>query len=271
MKGPSISELYDLTGQSAIVTGGAMGIGKSIVNRLSEAGAAVLIVDSNVETGQQTKQELIKMGRKVEFVETDTSNLSDIEKAINFSKKIFGGIDILINNAGIFPFMPALEVTESFWDRLMEINLKGAFFFAQKTAKTMVEKGKHGRIINIASIDAYHPTGNLAHYDASKGGLVMLTKSLALEWARHGIQVNAIAPGGIRTPGADQSAMTMIKASGIKPEQLADLSKTFTARIPLGRQGEADEIATVALFLASQAASYITGEIIIVDGGYLLG
>lgn len=266
----TIEQLFDLGGKTAIVSGGSMGIGKSIVDRLSEAGATVVIADIDIKHGTQTIKEFVDKGRKVDFIATDVSNLDDIDKAVDFTMKRFGTLDILVNNAGIFPFMPALNMTEAAWTRVMDINLQGTFFFAQKAAKIMVEREKSGKIINIASIDAFHPTGNLAHYDSSKGGIVMMTRSLALEWGKYGILVNAIAPGGILTPGATQGSSDMIKASGLKPEQIAEMGKIFTARIPLGRQGEPDEIATVVLFLASDAAKYITGETIIVDGGYLL-
>ena len=266
----TIAQLFDLRNKTAIVSGGSMGIGKSIVDRLSEAGATVIIADIDVEHGELTKKEFTDKGRKVEFIATDVSNLDDIDKAIDFSIKKYGGIDILVNNAGIFPFMPAVNMTEEAWGRVLDINLKGTFFFSQKAAKKMIEGKTGGKIINIASIDAFHPTGNLVHYDSSKGAVVMMTKSLAAEWGKQGILVNAVAPGGIQTPGATQSSAAMIQASGLKGEQITEMGKAFTARIPLGRQGEPDEVATVVLFLASEAARYITGETIIVDGGYLL-
>jgi len=263
----SIGKLFDLNGKTALVTGGAMGIGKAIVDRLSEAGASVVIADINADQGKTASQEMIGLGKKVEFIQTDTSQVSDIEKAVQFTLQKFGRLDILVNNAGIFPFSPAINLTEDLWDKVIDINLKGAFFFAQKAAKSMPSGGK---VINIASIDAFHPTGNLVHYDSSKGGLIMMTKSLALEWAKIGISVNAIAPGSIQTPGAQAGTAAMVSAAGLKPEQLAEMGKAFTARIPVGRAGDPDEIATVALFLASDAASYITGQTIVVDGGYLL-
>ena len=266
----SIAQLFDLSGRVALVTGGAMGIGKAIADRLSEAGAAVMIADIDPKKGEESTKELKDKGRKIAFVPTDVSKLESIEKAVESILSTFGSLDILVNNAGIFPFMPALNLTESQWDKVLDINLKGAFFLAQKAAQKMIQKGQGGRIINIASIDGFHPTGNLAHYDASKGGLVMLTKSLAVEFGKSDINVNAIAPGGIQTPGAQEISSNMMQASGLTSEQMVEIGKAFTARIPLGRQGDPDDIATVALFLASDASRYITGETIIVDGGYLL-
>jgi 2-deoxy-D-gluconate 3-dehydrogenase len=270
MSTKNISQLFDLSGKAALVSGGVMGIGKAIVDRLSEAGASVVIADIDAKNGKETIKEFIKKGRKVDFVLTDVSKLEDIENAINHTIHTYGSLDILVNNAGVFPFMPAVNMNESSWDLVLDINLKGTFFMAQKAALKMMEKSKGGKIINIASIDALHPTGNLVHYDSSKAGIVMMTKSLALEWGKSGISVNAIAPGGILTPGAQQTSAALIKASGSTPEQSETIGKAFTARIPFGRQGEPDEIATVVLFLASDAATYITGETIVVDGGYLL-
>jgi 2-deoxy-D-gluconate 3-dehydrogenase len=265
----SIPQLFDLHGKSALVTGGAMGIGKAIAERLAEAGAAVALVDISAEKGKAAATEIKAKSGKVEFVQADAGKVSDIEKAVQFAVKTFGGIDILVNNAGIFPFCPALSLSEELWDKVMAVNLKGVFFFAQKAAQKMIAGGKGGRIINIASVDALHPSGNLVHYDASKGGVVMMTKSLALEWAKSGISVNAIAPGSIQTPGVEQGAASMATA-GMNPEQMAEMMKAFNARIPLGRSGDPDEIASVVLFLASDAARYVTGATIVVDGGYLL-
>jgi 2-deoxy-D-gluconate 3-dehydrogenase len=266
----TIGQLFDLKGKTALVTGAAMGIGKGIAERLGEAGANVVIADINTEQGQKTVSELKASEVKSAFIQVDIRNIVEIKNTVDFTVKTFGGLDILVNNAGIFPFMPVLNMTEDFWDKVLDTNLKSAFFFAQKAAQIMVENKKGGKIINIASIDALHPTGNLTAYDSSKGGMVMMTKAMSLELGKNGINVNAIAPGGIQTPGAQQSSLTMMEASGLKPEDFEAMAKAFTARIPLGRQGEPDDIATVALFLASDASRYITGETIVVDGGYLL-
>jgi len=270
MNTSKITQLFDLSGKTAIVTGAAMGIGKGIAIRLGEAGANVVVADMNAAEGEKTVKELKGNGILADFVKVDQSVLSEIDGAVKFAVSSFGSVDILVNNAGIFPSMPVFNIDETYWDRVLDINLKGAFFFAQKAARVMAESKKGGRIINIASIDAVHPTGNLIAYDSSKGGMVMMTKSLALELGKVGISVNAILPGGIQTPGAAAGSAAMIKAAGLTSEQLEAMGKTFTARIPMGRQGTPDDIAGVALFLASHASRYITGESIVVDGGYLL-
>jgi 2-deoxy-D-gluconate 3-dehydrogenase len=229
----------------------------------------VVIADVNAEKGKAAVTETKAKDRKLEFIQADAGKVSDIEKAVRFTVNTFGSLDIMVNNAGIFPFCPALSLSEKLWDKVMDVNLKGVFFFAQKAAQEMIAGNRGGCIINIASVDAIHPSGNLAHYDASKGGVVMMTKSLAQEWAKNGIRVNAVAPGSIQTPGVEQGVASMA-AAGMKPGQMEEFLKSFNARIPLGRAGDPDEIATVVLFLASDAARYITGETIVVDGGYLL-
>ena len=172
---------------------------------------------------------------------------------------------MLVNNAGVFPISPAEATTEQIWDRVLDINLKGAFFFAQAAAEAMVKGGHGGAIVNIASIDAMHPSGALAHYDASKGGLLMLTRSLALELAPKKIRVNAVCPGAIHTPGAD------VALSAMGGGDTGRAKAAFAKRIPLGRMGDPDDIARAVLFLATDASSYMTGSTLVVDGGYLVG
>ena len=260
-----IQELFDLSGKVAIVTGAAMGIGKGIALRLAEAGASVIISDINLEVARETVAELKAAGYKAKEVQSDTSKVADAENTVKEAKSAFGDLHILVNNAGIFPMAPAIDMAEAMWDKTIDINLKGVMFFSQAAARAMIAKGHGGKIVNIASVDAFYPTGNLAEYDASKGGMVMLTKALAKEWASKGINVNAIAPGAIQTPGAASGFI------GLSKEQAEAATKAFVATIPMGRQGMPDDVARVALFLATEASDYITGTTIVVDGGYLVG
>ena len=187
------------------------------------------------------------------------------ERIVAKCVELFGSINILVNNAGIYPISPVLQMTADFLDKVYKINLKGLVFISKAAAARMVEQGKGGKIINIASIDAFHPSSvGLAAYDASKGGVVMFTKSLALELGPHAITVNAIAPGGIQTEGASKSLVGMTEA------QTKELLKAFAAKIPLRRMGTPDDIGKVAVFLSSSASDYMTGETVIVDGGVLL-
>lgn len=260
---PATSELLDLHGKVAVVTGAALGIGQAIAVRLASAGASVVITDVNMEAAEQTASAINEAGGVAVAVRADASSASDAQMVMAEAIKRYGRLDALVNNAGVFPMTPALELTESQWDRVLDINLKGAFFHAQAAARQIIAERHEGAIVNIASIDGLHPTGNLAHYDASKGGLIMLTKSLAKEFGPQGIRVNAIAPGGINTPGARASS----SSGGVANE----IMQAFIKQIPLQRMGEPDEIATTALFLLSPAARYVTGSLLVVDGGFLVG
>ena len=261
-----LSRLLDLSGKAAMITGGAMGIGYGIALRLSEAGASVAIADVNQMAVDAAAAKLKALGRTAIALRCDVSQEADVVRAVQATVAAFGSLDILVNNAGIFPFKPVLEMEEALWRKVHDVNLKGLFLCSREAAKQMVAQGRGGRIINIASVDAFHPSGvGLAHYDASKGGVVMFTKSLALELGPHHIQVNGIAPGSIATEGA--AAAT----AGLAPAALEAMAAAFAQRIPLKRAGTPDDIATVALFLASDMARYMTGDTIVVDGGYLLG
>ncbi|MFN0063652.1 MAG: SDR family NAD(P)-dependent oxidoreductase [Myxococcaceae bacterium] len=266
MSSLELSQLLSLRGQVAIVTGGGKGIGRAIGQRLAEAGASVLVADNDVESAQSTAQQIRAAGGTAQAIAADTAKAKDAAHVVQGAVDAYGRLDLLVNNAGIFPMTPALELTEETWDKVLSVNLKGAFFFAQAAAKQLAKGGRGGRIVNIASIDALHPSGALAHYDASKGGMAMLTRSLAAEWAPHGIRVNTLSPGGVRTPGAD-AAMVRMGAGKVSAEEI---SKAFIARIPLKRMGEPDDIAKAVLFLASPMSDYVTGVNLVVDGGYLL-
>ncbi len=259
----TLLELVDLHGKTAIVTGGAMGIGKSIALRLHEAGAAVVVADLDESAGTATAAELnsLREGSAI-AITTDVSDAGDVARMVAETADRFGGVDILVNNAGIFPFIPLASMTEADFTKVIDVNLKGVFLCTKAVSARMIAQARGGRIINITSIDAVHPSMvGLAHYDASKHGAWGFTKNVALELAEHGIWVNAIAPGGITTPGVAAAQGTEIDASVI--EQM-------TQRIPMKRFGDPDEIGRVALFLASDLASYMTGSHVIVDGGLLL-
>ena len=264
---PKIAELFDLSGKGAVVTGGAQGIGQAISLRLAEAGAGVMISDINQEAADKTVEQIRSVKGKAEAIRADASCAEDAGKVAQAAVQAFGSLDILVNNAGIFPLVPFLNATEELWDRVININLKSAFLYSQAAARLMIEAGRGGSIVNLASIDALHPNPMAAHYNASKGGMLMLTKALALELAPHRIRVNAVSPGGIMTPGTDAVRQDLIQAMGLTREELIG---GWVQRVPLGRMGEPDDVARVVLFLAGPAADYIAGENILVDGGYLL-
>ncbi|HEY7835565.1 MAG TPA: SDR family NAD(P)-dependent oxidoreductase [Ktedonobacterales bacterium] len=263
-----LARLFDLSGQVALVTGAGRGIGAAIALRLAEAGAAVLLADSDLETARATAERIVDAGGRAAAVRADVARAREGRAAVAAAVATFGRLDILINNAGIFPFAAALHLREAAWDRVLATNLKGAFFCAQAAARQMLAQGGGGRIVNITSTAALRPSGNLAHYDASKGGLIALTRSLAREFAQYAIAVNAIAPGEIDTPGTRAAAPTLDQRGGVVVDDMA--APQFLARIPLGRLGQPDDVARVALFLASAAADYMTGSVVVVDGGFLL-
>jgi NAD(P)-dependent dehydrogenase (short-subunit alcohol dehydrogenase family) len=263
-----LKDLIDLTGKGAIVTGGARGIGLAIAHRLAEAGAAVLIADTDTREAEKAREELKGRGYTVHFARCDVSREDEVQKMVNVAAARMGGIDILVNNAGIYPRKPLLEMTAADFERVIAVNLTGTFLCSRYASQDMVERKRAGCIINIASIEAVHPSSTgMSAYDASKGGVLMLTRSLARELGPHGIRVNAIAPGGIMTRGMLSHMGTPTREE--EKTQLKEL-KEFMARMALGRMGEADDIARVVIFLASEMAGYITGEMVVVDGGYLV-
>jgi len=265
----SVDKLLDLSNKKAIVTGGSMGIGEAIAERLAEAGADVLIVDiTPASEAEDSKQRLQGKGGNIEYLKADISAEGSSQKIINEALERFGDLDILVNNAGIFKYMPAEMMTEEMWDKTIGINLKALTFLSIAFVNALKEKGHGGRIINISSVDSMHPTGNLSHYDASKGGVNMFTKALAKEVGKYGITVNAIAPGGVNTPGVQ--TMTGQEATEEQKKAMEEQTKAFLQALPLQRMGEPEEIANLALFLASDAASYMTGSIVVADGGLLL-
>lgn len=268
MESTPLNKLLDLSAKTAIVTGGAMGIGFGITYRLSEAGANVVIADIDGEEANNVAQQLKAKGWRAQAIACDVSKAADVEKLVAETVKTFSTVDILVNNAGIYPNILVMNMREEDFGKVIDVNLKSVFLCTQKVAKQMIDQGKGGKIINITSIDALHPSSaGLAHYDASKHGVWGFTKNVALELAPHKIWVNAIAPGGIATPGVEKIQKSLELPQGVDMQKLIE---NFMAKIPMKRIGEADDIGKVALFLASDMASYITGAQIVVDGGVLL-
>jgi len=257
------SNPFRLDDKNAVVTGGAMGIGLGIATAFVEAGANVMIADVDGDATRAAATELEGRGTKVATMEIDLTQEGAGEAIVARCVEQFGSIDVLVNNAGIFPQVPMLEMTVEVFDRVYELNLKALAFASKAAAARMVAQGSGGTIVNIGSIDSFHPSMvGLAAYDASKGGVLMFTKNFALEVAPQGIRVNMIAPGGIATPGASKP----LEGSEMTPEQMQEMIARFTELIPMKRLGQPEEIGTVAVFLSSDAASYVTGTSLIVMG-----
>jgi len=249
----------DLKGKAVIITGSRQGMGKADALAFAENGAKVTVVDISQEDCQLVVDEIEKNGGQGLAVKCDVSNGKEVEEMVKKTVEKFGKVDILVNNAGICQFKPFLELTEDEWQKTLDINLKGYFLCAKAAAKEMA-KQKSGAIVNIASVvmgQIGMGMAGLAHYSASKGGIAALTKTLALELAPHNIRVNTIAPGAIDTP----------MAASVKTDPKT-LEQTL-AMIPMRRMGKPEEIANAVLFLASNDSSYITGSIVVVDGGWL--
>jgi 2-deoxy-D-gluconate 3-dehydrogenase len=257
---------FDLGGKSAIVTGGAMGIGLGIVTRFVEAGGNVLIADLDGDLAAERAVALDGPGKAASMA-IDVAAPEAGQRLVDECVARFGSVDILVNNAGIYPMTPMLQLTRDQWQRVIDVNLTGLAFVSQAVGNRMAEQGTGGKIINIASIDALHPSMvGLAAYDSSKGGVLMFTKAFAREMAPHRVNVNAIAPGGITTEGT----AAPLQDSGMTEAEMEAMMEGFLAGIPLHRMGEPDDIATVAVFLAAPASDYMTGELVVVDGGALL-
>ncbi len=262
-----LNKLLDLTGKTAIVTG-AVGIGFGISYRLAQAGANVVVASRDKAEVDDSVSRITKEGYSAFGVVVDVAKEDEVINLVEIAKKTYNGIDILVNNAGIYPSIPVSQMTLNDFEKVIRVNLEGVFLCTKYVSAEMITQGRGGKIINITSVDALHPSSvGLAHYDASKHGVWGFTKNVALELAPHKIWVNAIAPGGILTPGVEKLQKTTPIPQGIDMEKLM---QTFLAKIPMRRLGEVDEIGKVALFLASDMSSYMTGSQIVVDGGVLL-
>jgi len=253
--------MFSLKNKVALVTGARRGIGRAIALALTEAGAKVVVTDIDEKECEAVVKEIEKLGSEGLAKKLDVTNKKEIEEVVAETIKKFGKLNILVNNAGICPFKPFLELTEEDWDKVLDINLKGYFLCAQAATKEMV-KQKWGRIINIASV-AMGQMGvgmaNIVHYVASKGGIAGMTEAMAVELAPLGINVNAISPGVIETKMAE----SVISDPAAK--------ETILKRVPKGRVGQPKDIASAVVYLASEEADYVTGAVLVVDGGWLAG
>jgi 2-deoxy-D-gluconate 3-dehydrogenase len=251
-----ISGLLDLSQRTAWVTGAAQGIGLGIARRLHQAGARVVLADVNRETATKAAAGFDRPN-DVAVVAGDVSRVPDVEAMVRTAVERFGRLDIFVNNAGIFPMSPFLQTDLETARRTVEVNLMGMFICSQAAARQMVAQGTGGRIIAISSVESVNPTvEGLAHYSASKAGVTCMIKTLALELAPHGITINSVAPGGVRTPGLGALDENMLAA--------------VEAQVPMKRMGIPEDIARVVLFLASDLCSHMTGTQLIVDGGRTL-
>lgn len=253
-----MENLFDLSGKVAIVTGTSRGLGQYFGRALAQAGADLVITSRDKSRLAEFQEEIENLGRKALPVQLDVRNQSDIENMVGAAIAKYGKIDILVNNAGLNIRQPATEFTWDNWDTVLETNLKGAFFVAQAVGKEMIKR-QYGRIINVGSCTCVFGMEGIGPYCASRGGMLQLSRSLAAEWGRHGVTVNVLAPGWFKT------AQNQVLYDN-KP-----WVDYITDRIPLGRPGQPNDLDGTAIFLASDASAYVTGQIILVDGGFTTG
>jgi NAD(P)-dependent dehydrogenase (short-subunit alcohol dehydrogenase family) len=259
-----IDELVQLRGKVAVVTGAGSGIGRACALRLAQAGAAIVAGDLRGDAADETVASIRDGdGGAATAAVVDVRRDEQCRDLAAIALATYGQIDCVVNGAGIFPPTPLFDMTVEAWDRVLEINTRGTFLVSRACAEHM----QGGAIVNIASKSAMQPTSGLAHYAASKGAVVMLTKSLALELAAKRIRVNAVAPGAVDTEGAAATAAAFAERAGV---DLSEIKKAYCDRNPIGRECEPDEIARVVLFLASPLSSYVNGETVLADGGHLL-
>lgn len=252
----NVMELFSLSGKTAIVTGGGRGLGKQIAEGFAEAGANVVVCSRKLEACEEVREELEKMGVKSLAFECDVTNQEHIQRVVDETMKQFGKIDILVNNSGATWGESVIDMPLQAWHKVMEVNVTGTFLFAQAVGKQMI-KQKSGKIINIASVAGLGGADprfmNAIGYNTSKGAVITFTKDLAVKWGEHNINVNAIAPGFFPT----KMSKGLIEAGG---DKILDST-------PLNRFGSDDDLKGAALFLASNASNYVTGDILVVDGG----
>lgn len=259
----TLAELCSLKGKVAVVTGAAKGIGLSCARRLAEAGAAVALFDIDEAGVRKAASQLASdFGVETAGQRVDSSDADDVRKAIAACMAKFGKLDIWVNNAGIFPEISTLDITDVEYDRLMNLNQRGMFLAARDAAREMTRNPEGGVIVNMISVSGLVAATNSAHYVAGKHAIAGATKAFARDLAPHGIRVLSVAPTLIRTPGVEKGM------SGGEESRAA--LEAFVGRIPLGRAGEADEVARVVFFAVSELAAFMTGSTLVVDGGELV-
>jgi NAD(P)-dependent dehydrogenase (short-subunit alcohol dehydrogenase family) len=252
---------FDLKGKVAVVTGGAMGIGEATARKLAAEGAAVAIFDLNREAGAKTAAAISGAGTACDFLACNVSNASEVSSAVDAVMAKYGGIDILVSNAGIQEYGDVLTTTEEAWDRLMGINLKGCFLTAKFAVPHMLARG-NAAIVVVGSVQSMTAIGNSVAYVTAKHGLLGLTRAMALDYARKGIRVNCVCPGAIDTP--------MLRwAASLDPDP-ENVIRTCDRMHAMGRIGRSEEVANAIVYLASPLASFITGAALLVDGGMLV-
>jgi len=251
-------DCFDLSGKVAIVTGTSRGLGQYFARALAKAGADLVITSRKLSSLDQFKQEIESLGRRALAVKLDVLLQSDIENMVQTTIKEYGKIDILVNNAGLNIRKPTTEVSSQDWDTVLNTNLKGSFFCAQAVAKEMIKRN-YGRIINVGSCTCVFGMEGIAAYTASRGAILAMTRSLAAEWGKFGITVNVLAPGWFKTA---QNAVLYENKGWVN---------YITERIPLNRPGQPHDLDGAVIFLASDASEYITGQMIMIDGGFTTG
>lgn len=250
-------KMFQLEGKTAIVTGASRGIGEAIAKGFAEAGADLVLVSRNIEALEKLAKEISGFGRKALPIAADIGDPEAIQATIDRTLEVFPRIDILVNNAGISPILKkSEEVTLKEWEGIVRVNLTGTFLFCQAAGRVMIRQGI-GKIINMVSVGAVVGFQRQIGYCASKGGILQLTRVLAIEWARHNIQVNAIGPSYLETE----------LTKGMRESKV--ISENLLRRTPIGRFGKPEEVVGAALYLASDASSYVTGQTLFVDGGWL--
>lgn len=248
--------MLKLENKNAIITGAGRGIGKAIAQKFLREGARILICDLLPDRLQDALHELQPYG-EVQAMACNVTDTNDCRKLVARGQELFGRLDILVNNAGIAISQPFLEHTEAAWDQILAVNLKSVFILSQLFARVLVEQGQGGSIVNMASSNGHMGERELAAYNASKAGVILLTKTIAIELASHNIRANCVSPGFIRTELAIEAGMD------------ESMIRDYITKIPLGRYGKPEEVANLFAFLASDEASFITGESVVIDGGQL--